>query len=83
VARRLAPLHRAGQLDRAPEQQQLLGERGLARVRVGDDGEGAAPGSAVGNLPENRGLSPVFCPRFSGYRFSASTRASSRPLGPG
>jgi hypothetical protein len=31
-----------GELDRAAEQQQLLGQRGLARVRVGNDGEGAA-----------------------------------------
>ena len=37
-----ARLHRAGELDGAAEQQQLLGERGLARVGVGDDGEGAA-----------------------------------------
>ena len=40
--RGLARLHAAGDLDRAGEQQQLLGERGLARVGVGDDGEGAA-----------------------------------------
>jgi hypothetical protein len=37
-----ARLHRAGQLDGAAEQQQLLGQRGLARVGVGDDREGAA-----------------------------------------
>src|SRR5574337_78741 len=42
VPRRLAALHRAGHLDRAAEQQQLLGQRGLARVRVADDGKGAA-----------------------------------------
>ncbi len=41
VARRLAPLDRAGQLDRAAEQQQLLGQRRLAGVRVRNDGEGA------------------------------------------
>mmetsp|Transcript_26231 Transcript_26231/g.62007 ORF Transcript_26231/g.62007 Transcript_26231/m.62007 type:complete len:1071 (-) Transcript_26231:600-3812(-) len=39
---RLARLHRAGDLDRAGEQQQLLGQRGLAGVGVADDGEGAA-----------------------------------------
>ena len=33
--------HLAGELDRAAEQQQLFGQRGLAGVRVGDDGEGA------------------------------------------
>ncbi len=42
MPRRLAPLHRPGHLDRAAEQQQLFGQRGLARVRVTDDGEGAA-----------------------------------------
>jgi hypothetical protein len=35
----LLGLHLAGELDRAAEQQQLLGQRRLARVRVGDDGE--------------------------------------------
>ena len=38
----LARLHRAGDLDRAGEQQQLLGQRRLAGVGVGNDGEGAA-----------------------------------------
>ena len=42
MARGLARLDRAGDLDRARKQQQLFGERGLARVRVGNDGEGAA-----------------------------------------
>jgi hypothetical protein len=32
----------ARKLDRAAEQQQLLGERGLARVRMRDDREGPA-----------------------------------------
>ena len=40
----LARLDRPGHLDRSPEQQQLLAQRGLARVRVGDDGEGTPPG---------------------------------------
>ena len=43
MARALARLDGAGELDRAAEQQQLLGQRRLARVRVGDDREGAAP----------------------------------------
>ena len=42
VARGLAPLDRAGELDRAAVQQQLFGERGLAGVGVRDDGESAA-----------------------------------------
>jgi hypothetical protein len=40
----LAAAHRAGQLDRAGVEQQLLGERRLAGVGVGDDREGAAAG---------------------------------------
>ena len=36
----------AGQMDRAAEQQQLLGQRGLAGVRMRDDREGAPPGAA-------------------------------------
>ena len=33
--------HLSGELDGAAEQQELFGQRGLAGVRVGDDGEGA------------------------------------------
>jgi hypothetical protein len=40
----LARLHAAGDLDRAREQQQLFGQRGLARVRVGNDGKRAPAG---------------------------------------
>ena len=47
VARRLAPLDRAGHLDRAAEQQQLLGQRRLAGVRVRDDRKAAAAGDFV------------------------------------
>ena len=39
----------AGEMDRAAEQQQLLGQRGLARVRVRDDREGAPPGGGLGD----------------------------------
>ncbi len=42
MACRLAPLHGAGQLDRATEQQQLFGKRGLARIRMGNDCKRAA-----------------------------------------
>src|SRR6185503_15021425 len=42
VALRLAAAHGARELDRARVQQQLLGERRLAGVGVGDDGEGPA-----------------------------------------
>ena len=47
VADRRSPcgLDRAGlAAERAAVEQELLGERGLARVGVGDDGEGPAPG---------------------------------------
>jgi len=43
MARRLAPLHRARHRDGAAEQQELLGECGLARVGVRDDREGPPP----------------------------------------
>ena len=47
VRTRVAPLalglDLAGEIDGTAEQQQLLGQRGLARVRVGDDREGAPP----------------------------------------
>src|SRR5690606_24427177 len=43
-----AGLDGAGHLDGAAEQQQLLRERGLAGVRVGDDREGPPPGDLVG-----------------------------------
>ena len=39
--------HFAGKLDRAAEQQQLLGQRGLAGVGVRDDGERAPAGDGV------------------------------------
>jgi hypothetical protein len=44
VAGRLAALDGAGHLDRTAEQQQFFRQRGLTRVRVGDDGEGASLG---------------------------------------
>ena len=50
VARRLARLDAAGDVDRAREEQQLLGERGLARVRVRDDGKSARPSGFFFNL---------------------------------
>jgi hypothetical protein len=40
------------ELDRAAEQQELFGERGLAGVRVRDDREGAAAGDRIGGLWE-------------------------------
>ena len=39
VASGLAPLHRARHLNRPAEQQQLLGQGGLARIGMGDDGK--------------------------------------------
>ncbi len=47
VTRSLARLDRPGHLDRAPEQQELLGQGRLAGVGVRDDGEGAAAGGFV------------------------------------
>ena len=44
MARALSRLDRAGELDRTAEKQQLLGQRRLAGVGVGDDGEGAPAG---------------------------------------
>ena len=55
-----ARLDRAGDLDRAREQQQLFGQRGLAGVRVGDDGKGAAAagfgGKRQGDDPVGKGV---------------------------
>ena len=70
VARGLAALHGAGQLDRAAEQQQLLGQRGLAGVRMRDDGEGA-PRAATSSV-----TALIARPLPSVRR---STTASSRP----
>ena len=47
VPRRLAALYRAGELDRAAEQQELFGQRRLPGIGVGDDRKGAAPGHFV------------------------------------
>ena len=43
-----ARAHLAGRADRAPGQQQVLGQGGLAGVGVGDDGEGAPARSLRG-----------------------------------
>ena len=45
----LLGFHLAGKLDRAAEQQQLFGQRRLARVRVRNDREGAAAGDRLGH----------------------------------
>ena len=41
MARGLAALDRTGELDRSSEQQEFFRQRGLARVRMGNDGESA------------------------------------------
>ena len=45
VARGRLALDRAGELDGPAVQQELLCQRGLAGVRMGDDGEGPPPGN--------------------------------------
>ena len=40
----------SGELDRAAEQQQLFGQRGLAGVGMRDDREGAPPGNRIGEF---------------------------------
>ena len=50
----LLGLDLAGELDRAAEQQQLLGQRRLARVGMRDDGEGPAPGHRIGHVGHGR-----------------------------
>jgi hypothetical protein len=54
VPRGLARFHRARKLDCAAEEQQFFGERGLARVRVGNDGEGAAAGDVAQEIGGRR-----------------------------
>jgi hypothetical protein len=49
VTRRLAALDGPGKLDSTPEQQQLFSQRGLARVRVGNNRESTAPLRLVGD----------------------------------
>src|SRR5690625_1005728 len=50
MARRLARLDRAGQLDGSAKQQKLFGQRRLAGIRVRNDGKGAAAGNFIGQL---------------------------------
>ena len=57
VARALARLDRARHLDRAAEEQQLLGQRRLARIRVRDDGERAAPRDIADEIRRKRSCS--------------------------
>ena len=50
-------LDRPGELDRTAEQQQLLGQRGLARIRVRNDREGPPSGDFI--LQHSHGLSAL------------------------
>ncbi len=50
MARRFAGLYAAGDVDCAREQQELFRERGLTRVGVGNDGEGAPAAHLFGNF---------------------------------
>jgi hypothetical protein len=71
MARGLASFHGAGELDRAAEQQQLFGERGLAGVGVRDDGEGAATRDFVEGL-----IHPAYVTGNDSFRTNASSRPS-------
>jgi len=53
---RFAPAHRTGQLDRTGVEQQLLGQRGLAGVGMGNDGEGATSPDLAFKLGLQRGI---------------------------
>ena len=74
----LARLDAAGDLDRAREQQQLFGQRGLARVGVRNDGKGAAAAHLVGSRLD-MGCAPRG--RASGKPAIIPAR-SKRPAGP-
>ena len=52
-------LHGAGRLHRAAVEEELLGEGGLARVGVADDGERAPPGGLLGRADRALGIGPV------------------------
>ena len=54
-------LDRAGEADRAAVEQQLLGQRRLAGVRVGDDGEGTPPAGFGTDFLGEAGHSPLEC----------------------
>ena len=69
---RLARADGAGHLDRAAVEQQLLGERGLARVGVRDDGEGAAAGDLAAELGRAPKMAEV--PSYAGLVRTASQR---------
>ncbi len=77
VTRGLAALDRAGELDRAAEQQQLFGERGLARVGMRNDGK-RAPARRF--MPGRSHRKSLVDRRLAEDRASG-TMASSRPSG--
>jgi hypothetical protein len=84
VAAALARLDGTGHLDRAREQQQLLGQRGFTRIGVGNDAEGAA---ALHFARDQRGRfgggGCVVARRlFSAIGCSVSLDMSSSPKGP-
>ena len=66
--------HVAGELDGAAGAQQVLGQRGLAGVGVGDDREGAAAGDLGGGVGHRSGLM-----RSAGWR---CTRRMPADIGP-
>ncbi len=60
--------HVPGKLDRPAGAQQVLGQRGLAGVRVGDDREGAAAGDLGGELGGRVGHAVLMRKRRAGTR---------------
>ncbi|MNZ11880.1 hypothetical protein D3C78_287490 [compost metagenome] len=81
----LARLHRAGDGNRLAHQQQLLGDGGLARIGVGNDGKRASgldfiSNFAVGHLSESR-LCTRLCTQLKKYLWPiAQASAGDRPL---
>src|SRR5690625_1065958 len=62
MARRLAGLDAAGNLNGASKQQQLFGECGLASIGVRNDGKGAPSGDFLGNCRHRPAILPFAAP---------------------
>ena len=82
VARAGLALYGAGRLDGAGVEEELLGERGLARVRVADDGEGTPGGDLLGQAWHGHPLRAVSGDRRSHGRLFAGRRRYCSDPGP-